>query len=99
MGAVEELPECVGFQWDEGNAGKNLRKHDVSDGESEEIFFNDPLVVGEDDVHSKDEERGFVLGQTNAGRKLFVVFTVRRQRIRVISARDMIPSERRRYDT
>ena len=34
-----------GFEWDEGNSGKNERKHGVTDRESEEIFFNKPLVV------------------------------------------------------
>lgn len=98
MGAFEELQGCVGFQWDAGNSGKNLDKHDVGDGECEEIFFNDPLVVGEDESHSDDEARGFALGQTNAGRRLFVAFTVRRSLIRVISARHMTTSERKRYE-
>lgn len=99
MGAFEDLKGCVGFQWDEGNAGKNLEKHDVGDSECEEIFFNDPLVAGDDEVHSSDEARGFALGQTNAGRRLFIVFTVRRSLIRVISAREMTASERKRYGT
>lgn len=61
------------------------------------IFFNDPLLVGKDAAHSQDEPRGFALGQTSAGRMLFAVFTIRRQLIRVISARDMTPAERKRY--
>lgn len=97
MGILEDLQACVGFEWDDGNSGKNLDKHGVSDEECEETFFNDPLVVGEDTVHSQDEPRGYALGQTGAGRLLFVVFTVRRQLVRVISARDMTPEERRRY--
>ncbi len=97
MGVPEDLQGCVGFEWDDDNSDKNLEKHDVSDGACEEIFFNDPLMVGEDAAHSREKQRGFALGQTNAGRLLFVVFTVRRQFIRVISARDMTPAERRWY--
>jgi uncharacterized protein len=86
MGVVAKLQECVGFQWDDGNAGKSLEKHGVHDGECEEIFFNHPLIVGEDEEHSEDEPRGLALGQTNGGRYLFLVFTVRNQLVRVISA-------------
>ena len=96
MGILEDLQACIGFEWDDGNSGKNLDKHDVSDEECEEIFFDNPLVVGEDITHSQGEQRGYALGQTS-GRLLFVVFTVRRQLVRVISARDMTPAERRRY--
>lgn len=97
MGLLQDLEDSVGFEWDAGNSGKNLEKHGVSDGECEEIFFNDPLLVGEDAEHSQDEPRGYVLSHTNAGRMLFVVFTIRRQLIRVISARDMTAGERKRY--
>jgi hypothetical protein len=34
-----------GFEWDEGNSGKSEKKHGVTDRESEEIFFNKPLIV------------------------------------------------------
>lgn len=97
VGILDDLLESIRFDWDEGNSEKNLEKHDVSDGECEEVFFNDPLVVGEDPAHSQEEQRGFALGQTNAGRLLFVVFTVRRKLIRVISARGMTSAEQRRY--
>ena len=97
MDIREQLAGCVGFEWDEGNADKNLEKHGVSDAECEQIFFNDPLVVGEDHEHSRGEPRGFALGHTDGRRYLFVVFTVRRALIRVISARDMTKVERRRY--
>ena len=55
--------------------------------ECEQVFFNRPVVVAEDAEHSRQEERLFALGQTDAGRLLFVVFTIRRDLIRVISAR------------
>jgi uncharacterized protein len=87
-----------GFDWDEGNESKNWTKHRVSRSECEEVFFNRPLVFSEDVAHSNDEDRYLVLGQTDQGRRLFVVFVMRRNLLRVISARDMTPRERRAYE-
>lgn len=95
---VERLANCTGFQWDGGNAGKNWERHAVSDGECEEVFFSRPFRVAFDDQHSQEEPRYFGLGQTNAGRLLFVVFTIRGGLIRVISARDMSRREQRIYE-
>lgn len=97
MSAYEQLENCTGFDWDDGNQGKNWEKHGVSDGEAEEIFFNDPLVAGTDDTHSERERRYFALGQTDGQRPLFLVFTIRENLIRVISAREMTKAELRRY--
>ena len=97
MGPLERLRACTGFQWDGGNAEKNWIRHRVSRGEAEETFFRQPLVVADDEVHSTNEERFYALGHTNRGRLLFVVFTIRRRRIRVISARDMTKREREIY--
>lgn len=97
MGVLDDLERCVGFDWDDGNRGKNWDKHRVSDAESEEIFFNDPLVAGTDSSHSQSEPRYFALGRTDADRRLFVAFTIRKDLIRVISAREMTLQESRRY--
>ena len=97
MGVLEDLQRCVGFDWDEGNEGKNWEKHSVSDAEAEEVFFNDPLVAGADLPHSQPEPRYFALGRTDALRHLFVAFTIRGDLIRVISARDMTKKEMKRY--
>jgi len=91
------LSRCIGFDWDEDNSTKNWFKHRVSPAESEQLFFNHPLVVADDAKHSDKEKRFYALGQTNEGRTLFVVFTVRMQMIRVISARDMSRKEREVY--
>ena len=99
MSVYDDLEKCIGFDWDQGNEGKNWEKHRVSDGEAEEIFFNDPLVAGADQTHSKKERRYFALGQTDTGRSLFIVFTIRRQHIRVISARKMTKRELRWYQS
>ena len=81
------------------NAGKNRQKHRVMPSECEQIFFNRPLVVADDVKHSGKEDRFYALGHTDNGRMLFVVFAVRRDKIRVISARDMNRKERKVYQS
>jgi uncharacterized protein len=80
----------VGFDWDAGNERKSSDKRRVSQAEAEQTFFNQPLLVLEDDRHSATERRFHALGRTEAGRRLHVAFTLRREEtlIRVISARD-----------
>lgn len=90
---------CAGFEWDKGNARKNWLKHRVTPSECEQIFFNQPLVVAPDEDHSQMEARFYALGRTDLGRLLFVVFAVRRNLIRAISARDMNRREREAYRT
>lgn len=89
---------CVGFDWDRGNLDKNRSLHGVPFWECEQVFFNEPLLVVEDEKHSGAERRDYALGRTDAGRGLFIVFTIRRNLVRVISARDMSRRERKRYE-
>lgn len=97
MEAFERIAACTGFDWDAGNVLKNWEKHGVSVAECERVFFNRPLVAAPDETHSDVEPRYYALGQTDAGRELFLVFTVRGNLIRVVSARDMNRKERRSY--
>ena len=93
------LDLIVGFQWDTGNAEKSDQKHDVLPSESEEIFFNEPLLLNHDAKHSQSEPRFLALGITHAGRLLTIVFTLRENNtlIRIISARDQHRKERLLY--
>jgi len=93
-----EILICTGFQWDDGNSEKNWISHQVAKSECEQIFFNQPLVIGNDEKHSKTEKRYYVLGQTDSDRQLYIVCTVRQNLIRVISARDMSKKEREVYN-
>ncbi|MBI4731732.1 MAG: BrnT family toxin [Chloroflexi bacterium] len=93
-----DLGQLTGFDWGAGNRDKNWQKHQVSTGECEEVFFNLPLLFGDSPGRSANEKRYFALGQTNAGRLIFIAFTVRDEKIRVISARDMSEKERGFYD-
>jgi uncharacterized protein len=90
----------VGFDWDDGNDRKSADKHRVSQAEAEQAFFNQPLLVVEDQRHSESERRLHALGCTEAGRLLHITFTLRADEtlIRVISARDMSVRERTVYE-
>jgi uncharacterized DUF497 family protein len=95
---MKRLVGLEGFDWDAANLSKNWQKHHVTPWECEQTFFNLPLVVADDSTHSLTENRYYVLGQTDSSRKLFLVFTIRNRKVRVISARDMSVKERRTYD-
>jgi len=91
---MKVLRKVLGFEWDEGNKDKNLRKHEVTDEECEEIFFDAEKTLLKDVLHSKKEARYIVLGKTKKGRLLFVIFTIRKDKARIISARDLNKKER-----
>jgi uncharacterized DUF497 family protein len=94
-----ELSKITGFDWDEGNVRKN-EKHGVSMAEAEQVFFNAPLLLLEDSLHSQKEPRFHALGKTDDGRLLHITFTLRESGllIRVISARNMHRKERAVYE-
>jgi uncharacterized DUF497 family protein len=94
-----DLNLISGFDWDSGNIRKSATKHDVSQAEAEQVFFNDPLLLLEDGRHSTAEPRFHALGKTSEGRMLHVTFTLRFDgtKLRIISARDMHKKERMIY--
>lgn len=94
-----DLAKITGFDWNEGNSQKNV-KHSVSTAESEQVFFNAPLLLLEDVKHSQMESRFHALGKTDDGRLLHISFTLRNEgkAIRVISARNMHKKERSIYE-
>ena len=96
---MTNLTGITGFDWDEGNARKN-EKHNVSMAETEQVFFNAPLLVLEDSKHSNQEPRFHALGKSNEKRLLHITFTLRQAgvKIRIISARDMHKKERAIYE-
>ena len=66
--------------------------------ESEEVFFDENKAILRDHMHSAGEERLILIGETKVGRLLFVVFTKRGKRIRVISAWDVNRKELHLYE-
>ena len=76
------------FDWDHGNTNKN-EKHGVNDRETEEVFFDKNKKTFRDKLHSNKEERFRIIGKTKKNRVLFIVFTIRDDKLRVISARKL----------
>lgn len=86
------------FEWNDKKAQVNLEKHRVSFEEAETVF-TDPFAEFLPDLrHSVGEQRYICLGASSAGRLLAVSFTERGDDIRIISAREMVPREKRSYE-
>ena len=99
LNGMRILPDPIVFLWDEGNLTKNLDKHGVTIQEAEEIYVLESFLISEDVKHSTYTEQRFNgLGQTRKRRKLFVAFTIRDGKVRVISARDMNSKEKQVYE-
>lgn len=94
MGPNFDLSKIEGFEWDEGNL-EHIKKHKVNYRECEQVFFNKPLLIREDEKHSELEKRFHALGITDKKRFIFVTFTVRKNKIRSISARNQNRKERK----
>lgn len=91
------LPEPILFEWDKGNIEKIANKHKLNIKIIEEVFKNEPIYFFEDEKHSQTEKRHGVFGLTNNGKILSIVFTIRKDKIRVITARSISKKERRAY--
>lgn len=87
------------FDWNHQKAKSNLRKHRVSFAEAVTVFDDPLLIVISDPNHSDEEERWFLIGESNRLRLLVVIYTEKGNRIRLISARRATKSERRTYET
>lgn len=86
------------FEWNDDKANANLAKHGVSFSEAQTVF-DDPLFVDfYDPDHSTNEERYIIIGQSEQHRLLLVSYTERRNKIRLISAREATRLERDAYE-
>lgn len=83
------------FCWDEYNA-EHVRRHGVEPLEAEDAL-RDPDALAVEASNSGNEQRWATLGETENGRLLFVVFTRRRKKFRVITARPPKQREAQRY--
>jgi uncharacterized DUF497 family protein len=83
------------FEWDDANED-HIAEHGVAAEEVEEAFA-DPRRRDSRAYNTATERRGAVLGRTADGRLLFVVYTLRRGRVRVVTARDATAAERQWY--
>lgn len=94
---MKTFKNAIEFEWDKWNIGKN-KKHSVEDKESEETFLDPKRLVFKDILHSKVEERFVLIGRTGQERLLYVIFTMRGEKVRIISARDLNRKERNLYE-
>ncbi|KKQ41153.1 MAG: hypothetical protein US60_C0046G0004 [Microgenomates group bacterium GW2011_GWC1_37_8] len=92
------LPKTISFEWDEGNLDKSYEKHGITPKEAEEIFVSEELYVLPDIKHSQKEKRFIALGKTQEGKQLFIVFLIKKEKIRIISARRMHKKELQKYE-
>jgi len=92
------IKEPIEFLWDKGNIDKNWINHKVTDTECEEVFFDKNKKTFKDKLHSKNEERFRIIGKTRGRRILFVVFTIRKNKVRIISARGINKKEVKLYE-
>ncbi|MBI2483859.1 BrnT family toxin [Candidatus Uhrbacteria bacterium] len=87
------------FEWGDWNIKKNQQKHRVTVVECEQIFSDPQKRIFHDRSHSTKKENRFILiGSTDARRMLYIAFTLRNNRIRVISARDLNRKEKYLYE-
>ena len=86
------------FEWDPNKAKLNEDKHKVSFPEACEVFADNLSSSINDPDHSIDEDRYIIFGKSYNENYLVVSYTERNGRIRIISARQMTPRERRAYE-
>ena len=86
------------FEWDDNKAESNFLKHEISFEEAVTVFADPYLLFTEDSSHSDREEREWAIGEAENGSVLVIIFTMREQKIRIISARKATKKERKRYE-
>ena len=86
------------FEWDAQKAAENLKNHGVAFEEALTVFADALASIFDDPDHSGDERRELIIGRSVPQRLLIVSFTERRQRIRIISARETTGREQRDYE-
>ena len=95
---MKQLGDFDGFLWDKGNRDKNWIRHGVYLEECEEAFFDPEKKIFSDALHSGIERRYILLAKTMQKRLLFIVFTIRGRKVRVVSARDLNKKEYHLYE-
>ncbi|TMH18158.1 MAG: BrnT family toxin [Betaproteobacteria bacterium] len=86
------------FRYDPAKAAANFRKHGISFADAEGVF-QDPLAVTMEDPDAEGERRFIAVGSGNATELLVVVYTMRGEEVRLISARRATRKERKTYES
>lgn len=99
MPDISKIIQEVLFEWDGQKDLANIRKHGVSLEEACEAFFDPFLFVVDEEEFIDDELREKVIAMTPDWRLLYIVYVMRNDRIRLISAREATNAERECYET
>lgn len=86
------------FEWDSEKAKRNLQTHKISFDEASTAFKDTLSLTIYDPLHSEKEDRFVLIGNSYRNRLLVVIFTERKDRIRIISARKAAKSEKEQYE-
>lgn len=98
MNGVYRL-QGIEFVWDDQKAHQNVANHGITFEEAAEVFFDPFYQYGDATPEGVAEQREFILGYSAAQRLLLVVYTERRERTRIISARSATRAERKQYES
>ena len=88
----------IGFDWDQWNIQKNEIKHGISALEAESAFYDPEHKLFHDLKHSASEQRYILYGKSAYHNILLLAFTVRKNKVRIISARKAAKKERAIYE-
>ncbi|MES2767055.1 MAG: BrnT family toxin [Bacteroidota bacterium] len=86
------------FEWDDDKSASNIAKHGISFTEATTVFYDTLAIEIDDPAHSTDEIRTIMMGMSSNGKLLVVVYTERRNKYRIISARRATNHERKYYE-
>ena len=84
------------LEYNSAKARTNFKKHGVSFEEAATSFY-DPMALSRDDPDAEGEGRWILVGQISQARLLTVIYTLRKEQIRLISARKSTRSEANHY--
>jgi uncharacterized protein len=96
MKSILDFPHPLEFEWDGHNLNKIRLRHNITPKEAEQPFLSD-FTIFFDGKHSTAEKRYQIIGSNNSGQILFIVFTLRNNKVRIISARSANKKERTYY--
>jgi len=86
------------YEWDPEKAERNVRDHGVSFEEAATVFLDPLAMTYPDPDHSDEEDREITIGYSTKQRLLFVSHVQRRNRTRIISAREATRRERKQHE-
>jgi uncharacterized DUF497 family protein len=86
------------FEWDTEKAKKNIKVHDVSFDEASTVLKDNLSLTIYDPLHSEEEDRLILIGNSCKNRLLVIVHMERGDKIRIITARKATKKEREQYE-